>query len=138
MKRDRFEAFIEAIRSMREGADDELAIGSQDIYPEWRKEGEPYSVGDRVLYHEVLYSCLQAHTSQNDWNPADAASLWARVLIPNENEIPEWEQPDSTNAYKTGDKVTHNGQTWESLVDNNVWEPGIVGTESLWRLVTEE
>ena len=27
----------------------------------------------------------------------------------------------------------HNGKTWESLVDNNVWEPGAVGTESLWK-----
>ena len=30
---------------------------------------------------------------------------------------PEWEQPGSTNGYSKGDKVTHNGKTWESLVD---------------------
>ena len=48
---------------------------------------------------------------------------------------PEWEQPGSTNGYSKGDKVTHNGKTWESLVDNNVWEPGVIGTESLWKEV---
>jgi len=137
MKRDRFEAFIDAVRAMRELADNNLAMDAQDIYPEWRKEGEAYSVGDRVLYHEVLYTCIQAHISQDNWNPEEAVSLWARVLIPNPNVIPEWEQPDSTNAYMTGDKVTHNGQTWESLIDNNVWEPGAVGTEALWRIVQE-
>lgn len=27
----------------------------------------------------------------------------------------------------TGDKVAHNGKTWVSDVDNNVWEPGVYG-----------
>ena len=47
----------------------------------------------------------------------------AEVLIPNENIIPEWEQPDSTNAYMTGDKVTYNGKTYMSTIDNNIWSP---------------
>ena len=33
------------------------------------------------------------------------------------------------------DKVSHNGKIWISLIDNNVWEPGVVGTESLWKEV---
>ena len=37
----------------------------------------------------------------------------------------------------TGDRVKHNGKTWESLVDNNVWEPGAQGTEALWKVVEE-
>ena len=55
--------------------------------------------------------------------PVDAASLWAKVLIPNPDVIPEWEQPDSTNPYMKGDKVTYNGKTYESVIDNNVWSP---------------
>ena len=69
------------------------------------------------------------------WNPKDAPSLYAVVLIPDENIIPEWIQPDSTNPYMIGDKVTHNGVTYESLVDNNVWEPGAAGTETLWKVI---
>lgn len=45
--------------------------------------------------------------------------------------IPEWEQPDSTNPYAKGDKVTHNGKTWQSTTDNNVWEPGVYGWEEV-------
>ena len=41
--------------------------------------------------------------------------------------IPEWEQPSSVNPYMKGDKVTHNGKTWESSIDNNVWEPSVYG-----------
>lgn len=31
----------------------------------------------------------------------------------------------------------HNGKVWESLVANNVWEPGVTGTEALWKEVSE-
>ncbi|MDO4474828.1 MAG: hypothetical protein Q4B75_09290 [Eubacteriales bacterium] len=78
---------------------------------------------------------VASHTSQDDWTPAVSPSLFAKVLIPDANVIPEWEQPESTNPYMAGDKVTHNGKTWESLVDNNVWEPGATGTEGLWKEV---
>jgi len=53
--------------------------------------------------------------------------LWAKVLIPDENVIPEWEQPNSTNPYMKGDKVSYNGIIYESTVDNNVWAPNVYG-----------
>ena len=82
-------------------------------------------------YDGTIYKVLQAHTSQDTWIPPDAPSLFAKVLIPNENVIPEWEQPDSTNPYAKGDKVTHNGKTWISTADGNVWEPGVYGWEEV-------
>jgi C-terminal processing protease CtpA/Prc len=37
--------------------------------------------------------------------------------------------PDSPaeKHLQIGDKVTHNGKVWESIVDNNSWEPGVYG-----------
>lgn len=61
----------------------------------------------------------------------DAPSLFAKVLIPDSSTVPEWEQPDSTNPYAKGDKVTHNGKTWISTADGNVWEPGVYGWEEV-------
>lgn len=85
-----------------------------------------------------LYKVLQAHTSQTDWAPDTAPSLFAEVLPGQDGTgIGEWVQPGSTNPYMTGDRVTHNGKTWESLADNNVWEPGAQGSEALWQEVTE-
>ena len=117
---------IESFVKLRGIATDEMSLQVPNLYPTWRAE-TAYSVGDRVLYNEVLYKVLQEHTSQETWAPVDAPSLFAKVLIPNENVIPAWEQPDSTNPYMIGDKVSHNGHTWESTVDNNVWEPGAYG-----------
>ena len=116
---------------------DEQAASAPMIYRAWSGNGVNYAVGDRVRYDGYVYKCLIAHTSQETWTPTDAPSLWAKVLIPTPGEIPEWEQPGSTNPYMKGDKVKHNGKTWESLIDNNVWEPGATGTESLWAEVTE-
>lgn len=125
----RLEAALKAKTILQKGAqtlDDAEALEVKGIYPEW-DSAATYAVGVKVLYEAVLYKCIQAHTAQEAWNPVDAASLWAKVLIPDADVIPAWEQPESTNPYMAGDKVTHNGKTWVSDVDNNVWEPGVYG-----------
>ena len=106
--------------------DDNTALRMREFYPDWAA-GQDYPAGFKAQRGGALYKVLQAHTSQTGWEPENAPSLWAKVLIPDENIIPEWEQPDSTNAYSKGDKVTHNGKTWVSDVENNVWEPGVYG-----------
>lgn len=116
--------------------DDTESLDYIELFPSWNGQGVKYAVGYRVRYNGDLYRVLQEHMSQEGWNPIDAPSLFAKVLIPEPGVIPEWEQPSSTNPYMKGDKVTHNGKTWESLVDNNVWEPGVAGTETLWVEVT--
>lgn len=115
---------------LREMATDEMSLQTPNLYPVW-KEAVYYVVGERVLYNEVLYKVLQAHASQADWTPDVAHSLFAKVLIPDDNVIPEWEQPDSTNPYMTGDKVMYNGKAYVSTVDNNVWAPDVYGWEEV-------
>ena len=112
---------------------DEEAVQFVELFPNWSPNGVSYTADTRVRYNGVLYRVLQDHVSQEEWTPTAAASLFAKVLIPDDNVIPEWEQPDSTNPYMAGDTVTHNGKTWTSDVDNNVWEPGVYG----WTEVTE-
>jgi chitodextrinase len=111
---------------------DEDALTGVELFPRWNENEISYAVGDRVFYNGILFKCLQTHTSQATWTPTDTPSLWTKVLIPDPEVIPEWEQPDSTNPYMKDDKVTHNGKTWQSDIDNNVWEPGVYG----WSEVT--
>lgn len=106
--------------------DDETALTGVELFPMW-VIGKAYAVSDRAQYNGTLYKCIQAHTSQADWTPTDAPSLWAKVLIPTPGEIHDWEQPSSTNLYVKGDKVKHNGKIWISTIDNNLWEPGVYG-----------
>lgn len=132
-------SYLEAAKKIRAAMDaagamltDEQAVRVTTIFPAW-DAADAYAVGDRVRYGGVLYKCLMAHTAQTSWKPTDAPALWAKVLTDPSGEILPWEQPDSTNPYQKGDKVTHNGKTWVSTVDNNVWEPGAYG----WDEVTE-
>lgn len=108
---------------------DEDALNAVDLFSEW-KIGVRYSVDTRIRYNEVLYRVVQSHTSQEDWTPDIATSLFAKVLIPQPEVLPEWEQPSSTNPYMKDDKVKHNGLKWISTIDNNVWEPSVYGWDN--------
>ena len=103
--------------------DDAVALTIQEFYDIWNV-GVTYEVGRYLQYKNILYKVLQPHTSQETWTPDVASSVYAKVLIdPTGETIPEWEQPDSTNAYMTGDKVRFEGVVYESTVDNNIWSP---------------
>lgn len=106
---------------------DEEALDAIQLYPSWKNNHEYNEVGERVRYDGVLYKVLQPHVSQAGWAPPHAPSLFAKVLIPDEDTVYEWEQPDSTNPYSKGDRVSHNGKIWVSDIDGNVWEPGVYG-----------
>ena len=103
------------------------ALEAVEIYPAWDGRGVDYPAGQRLRHGGILYDVITAHRSQQDWPPDAAPSLFARVLIPDPDTVPEWTQPDSTNPYHADDRVTHNGKTWQSQIDGNVWEPGVYG-----------
>lgn len=114
--------------------DDTTAMENIDVFAPWQS-GIAYKKGDLRTYGEgeqrKLYRCVQAHTSQYDWTPPAAASLWSLTADPAE-EWPAWSQPvGAHDAYAEGAKCSHNGKHWVSAVDNNVWEPGSYG----WTLV---
>ena len=105
---------------------DSEAFDVAELFPMWKVEHE-YQTGDRVQYEAKLYKCLQNHTSQEDWIPSTAVSLWVEVSDPS-IEFPEWVQPQGAqDAYAKGSKVSHSEKHWISDVDNNVWMPGVYG-----------
>ncbi len=107
--------------------DDVTASEHAALFAKWTS-GVPYAVGAIRSYTDgCLYRCVQAHTSQDDWTPNTAVSLWAKVGDPAE-EYPAWGQPvGAHDAYDIGDKVTYNGKKWVSTAASNVWQPGVYG-----------
>ena len=113
-----------ALTFFAETLSDAQALQVPMLFDEFDGNGVAYEVGKRVLYNDILYKVIQAHTSQADWTPATAPSLFAKVINETiDGSVPEFEQPDSTNPYMKGDKVIFNGKVYESLIDNNVYSP---------------
>ena len=113
-----------ALTFFAETLSDAQALQVPMLFDEFDGNGVAYEVGKRVLYNDILYKVIQAHTSQAEWTPDAAPSLFAKVINETiDGSIPEFEQPDSTNPYMKGDRVIFNGKVYESLIDNNIYSP---------------
>jgi len=97
---------------------------------------EPVQMGTRRLYDDVLYECIQAHTTQTDWVPPALPALWKVVQ---EEPVPDaWAvgvayTGDNTAGAGNGDVVTYNGRLyrcWQSHTSIAGWEPPNV--PALW------
>jgi len=87
----------------------------------------PWKIGETVEvdwireYAGKLYACIQAHTTQSDWQPPIVPALWVLKQAP--GVIADWVQPGSENPYMIGDQVMFEGAVWESTINDNVWSP---------------
>ena len=125
-----------ALTFFAETLSDAQALQVPMLFDEFDGNGVAYEVGKRIMFEGVLYKVIQAHTSQADWTPATAPSLFAKVINETiDGSIPEFEQPNSTNPYMKGDKVIFNGKVYESLIDNNVYSPEAYPAG--WKEITE-
>lgn len=99
---------------------DETALQSVQLFPLW-EPGISVKVDERYQYNGVLYRVVQAHTTQADWTPDKTPALWVVVSL---DEWPEFVQPTGAHdAYKTGDKITFNGEHYVCKMDGCTWSP---------------
>lgn len=103
---------------------DEDALQAVELFPAWAA-GIDYAADIRVRYVGKLYKCVQAHTSQEGWEPPAVPALWTEVAEP--GTIPVWRQPSGAqDAYNTGDLVHYpdaDSPVYRCLIDGNVWSP---------------
>ena len=72
---------------------------------------------------------------------AQVAALTGGASGGTEADYEDWVQPIAglTDKYQQGAIVRHNGKLWQSAYPGqNVWEPGVLGTEALWTEYTPE
>lgn len=112
--------------------DDSTAMEIADLYEPW-EVGHDYKPGKIVKYgvnadnETQLYTVLQEHTSQEDWTPDVAVSLFKKVGF-TPSGYPVWTQPlGASDAYMKDDIVSFEGSLWISTIDSNVWQPGVYG-----------
>lgn len=129
--------YAEIIEEVSEILTDEQAADIPAVFPEWAV-CVAYKYDDRRRYAGELYKCIQPHTSQADYTPDAAVSLWVEIAKP--GEIPVWRRPTGAHdAYNTGDKVhyeTAEDPVYRSTKDANVYSPA--EWPEGWELVEEE
>ena len=92
-----------------------------------------YATGARVRHNGEIWTST---ADNNVWEPGTVNAPWiSDSEAQQEPTIAEWTQPDSTNPYMTGDRVSYNGDIYESLIDNNIWSPETYPAG--WQLITE-
>lgn len=113
---------------------DDKAMEVADLYPTW-VTNKSYAVDEIIKYgvnadnETQLYKVIQAHTSQDNWTPDVTPSLYKAIGFTDDG-VSIWTQPlGATDAYMMGDVVSYNDKLWVSIVDNNVWQPGVHGWE---------
>lgn len=125
------EQLRKALQMFAQSLTDDKAMEVATVFPTW-VVNRAYKQNEMVTYEEnevgdpQLYRCVQAHTSQADWTPDVAVSLWTAIgLAP--DLIPVWSQPTGAHdAYNKGDRVhypTKDSPVYESLIDGNVYSP---------------
>lgn len=83
---------------------------------------DSYAKGDVVTHDGKTWTNL---INVNVWEPG--VSGWREESKVSEDgettTYPEWKQPQAHEVYMSGDKVSFQGDTWESVMDNNAWSP---------------
>ncbi len=109
---------------------EEAMIAIPSIYPEW-EIGKKYKIKDVISYgvNSVgdiqLYQVLQEHTSQEQYTPDAANSLYKKVGVTSSG-YPLWVQPlGATDAYNIGDIVSYKNKLYKSIINSNVWSPDV-------------
>lgn len=102
------------------------------IYPAYRlntgyKAGDIFRHGEDQNGDPQLYQVLSAHVSAPQWKPEESPSLYKKIGV-TAGGVMIWTQPlGAGDAYMQGDRVSFEGEIWQSDIDANVWQPGVYG-----------
>ncbi len=92
-------------KTVLDSATDDQALEMRPLYPEWQT-GIEYTKGTFLQYDSILYRVLQDNTSQADWTPDKAVSLYVNVADP-QDPYPPFKKPTGAHdAYSKGDGIT--------------------------------
>lgn len=134
------EQLRKAIQLLINTLDEDTALEVATVYPAWKvntyyAKGQIISYGTNSVGDPQLYKVITGHTSQADWTPDTAASLFSAFGLDDDGYV-IWAQPSGAHdAYKKGDIVNYKGTLYESLIDGNVWSPDVYAAG--WELVKE-
>lgn len=91
--------------------DDSTALRMREFYPDWA-DGQDYTVGFKVQRGGALYKVLQAHTSQDGWEPENAPSLWTEICESHAGTLTDPIPYSGNMALEAGKYYIQSGKTY--------------------------
>lgn len=96
--------------------DDATALRMIGFYPEW-EIGKNYIVGYKVERNGKLFKALQAHTSQDGWQPENAASLWTEICETHDGTLADPIPYNGNMALENGKYYSQNQKVYKCTRD---------------------
>ena len=104
--------------------DDQTACRMRAFYPAWAA-GVSYAVGYKVQDNVRLWRCLQAHTSQEGWEPENVPALWEELCETHDGSRYDPIPYEGSMALVSGKYYSQDGVTYLCSRDtvNPVYNP---------------
>ena len=104
--------------------DDNTALRMAEFYPEWAAD-IAYSVSYKVQNGSRLWRCLQAHTSQDGWEPENVPALWEEICETHDGTLADPIPYEGNMALENGKYYIQDGVTYLCNRDtvNPVYNP---------------
>ena len=104
--------------------DDNMALRMKEFYPAW-SAGVSYAAGYKVQDNVKLWRCLQAHTSQEGWEPENFAARWEEICETHDGSLYDPIPYDGNMALVSGKYYSQDGVTYLCSRDtvNPVYNP---------------
>lgn len=104
--------------------DDNTAMRMAEFYPEW-ESGQAYTTGYKVQHGGKLWRCLQAHTSQEGWEPENVPALWEEICETHDGTLADPIPYEGSMALVSGKYYSQDGVTYLCNRDtvNPVYNP---------------
>ena len=96
--------------------DDNTALRMREFYPVW-EAGQDYPEGFKVQFGGALYKVLQAHTSQDGWEPENAPSLWTEICESHAGTLTDPIPYSGNMALESGKYYSQNGAVYLCVRD---------------------
>lgn len=91
--------------------DDQTACRMKAFYPAWAA-GVSYAAGYKVQNNGRLFRCLQAHTSQEGWEPENVPALWEEICETHDGSLYDPIPYDGNMALENGKYYSQDGVTY--------------------------
>lgn len=124
MTRAEAENLRKVIETAAQSLDDNTALTVVCLHPEWTA-GIAYEAGFKVQRNHKLWRVVQAHTSQDGWQPENAPSLWEQINETHSGELHDPIPYDGNMALENGKYYIQDNTIYLCIRDtgNPVYNP---------------